>query len=294
MNEAEYIREVEKNPLLAFTLLNIIDKFYSNRFVDPKIFNSFQDLKLDFPKQEYILTPARFYRIAFLLYKDLKKKGLDLKLPYYWYKSGPIIYLKNVPKIFKIRRLNKTQQVVASYNEWKDIILLFEGCEGCFSDAIIVTLGSEKLSKYTRLDIIYEYSPSEPHKLMITLLNEISKVSKRRQMTEKNKKNITDLLEKLNLALINNSYPNLNPAFVETINIVNNELQKENIEIIVYLLEKLWDVFSLGLKARENENIDKQALREWNLKYKEVLSNFYSFLSYYKSHICRVQTNCTD
>ncbi len=283
MNESEYIREVEKNPLLAFTLLNIIDKFYSNRCVDPELFTRFPDLKLDFPKQEYILTPARFYRIAFLLYKDLKKKGLDLKLPYYWYKSGPIIYLKNVPKIFKIRRLNKTQQVVASYEEWKDIILLFEGCEGCFSDAIIVTLGSEKLSKYTKLDIIYEYSPSELHKLMITLLNEISKVSKRGQMTEKNEKNITDLLEKLNLAFISSTYPNLKPAFLGTIDIIENELKKANIEVIGCLLEKLWDVFSLGLKARENENIDKQTLHEWNLDYEEVLNNFYSILSHYKS-----------
>jgi hypothetical protein len=282
MNESEYIREVEKNPLLAFTLLNIIDKFCSNRYVDPEIFTRFPDLKLDFPKQEYILTPARFYRIAFLLYKDLKKKGLDLKLPYYWYKSGPIIYLKNVPKIFKIRRLNKTQQVVASYEEWKDIILLFEGCEGCFSDAIIVTLGSEKLSRYTKLDVIYEYSPSEPHKLTITLLNEISKVSKRRQMTKKNENNITDLLEKLNLAFISSTYPNLKPAFLETINIIDNELKKANIELIGCLLEKLWDVFSLGLKARENENIDTQTLHEWNLDYEEALNNFYSILSHYK------------
>jgi hypothetical protein len=282
MNESEYIREVEKNPLLAFTLLHIIDKFYSDRYVNPDIFNRFPDLKLDFPKQDYMLTPSRFYRIAFLLYKDLKKRGLDLKLPYYWFKSGPIIYLKNVPKIFKIRRLNKTQQVVASYEEWKDIILSFEGCESCFSDAIIVTLGSDKLSKYTRLDIIYEYSPSEFHKVLITLLNELSKVFKRGQIAEKNKKNITDLLEKLNLALSHNTYPNLKPAFLGTIEIIDNELKKAHIEFARCLLEKLWDVFSLGLKARENENIDKQTLRKWNLDYEEALNNFYSILSHYE------------
>jgi hypothetical protein len=282
MNESEYIREVEKNPLLAFTLLNIIDKFYSNRYIDRKIFDRFPDLKLNFPKQDYILTPSRFYRIAFLLYKDLKRKGLDLKLPYYWYKSGPIIYLKNVPKIFKVQRLNKTQQVVARYEKWKDIILLFEGCESCFSDAIIVTLGSDKLSKYTRLDIIYEYSPSELHKFLITLLNEINKVSKLGQIPEKSKKNIIDVLKKLNVALISNKYPNLKPAFLKTIDIIDNELKKANIEFVHCLLEKLWDVFSLGLRARENENIDKQTLCEWNLEYEKALNDFYSVLSRYK------------
>ena len=273
MNELEYIRELEKNPLLAFTFLNIIDKFCPNKYIKSEIFNSFPNLKSNLCKQDYILTPSRFYRIVFMLYKGLRKKGLDLKLPYYWYKSGPIIYLKNIPKVFKVIRVSKTQQIVAAYEEWKDIIVSFEECEDCFSDAIIITLNSDKLSKYTKLDVIYEYSPSELHKVLTTLKNEVHKISKKGRIAEKNKKNVMNLLEQLNFAFMGDNYSELKPALSEIIGLIDKNLEKMNMEFVRCLLEEFWDVFSLGLKAKENENIDEQTLRKWNSHYRAALNN---------------------
>jgi len=273
MNELEYIRELEKNPLLAFTFLNIIDKFCPNKYIKSEIFNSFPDLKFNLFKQGYILTPSRFYRIVFMLYKGLRKKGLDLKLPYYWYKSGPIIYLKNIPKVFKVVRVSKTQQIVAAYEEWRDIIVSFEECEDCFSDAIIVTLNSDELSKYTKLDVIYEYSPSELHKVLTTLQNEVYKVSKKGRIAEKNKKNVANLLEQLNFAFMSDNYPELKPALSEMIGLIDKDLKNMDMEFVRCLLEEFWDVFSLGLKAKENENIDEQTLRKWNSDYRAALNN---------------------
>ena len=274
MNELEYIRELEKNPLLAFTFLNIIDKFRPNKYIKSEILNSFPDLKSNLCKQDYILTPSRFYRIVFMLYKSLRKKGLDLKLPYYWYKSGPIIYLKNIPKVFEVVRVSKTQQIVATYEAWRDIIVSFEECEDCFSDAIIVTLNSDKLSKYTKLDVIYEYSPSELHKVLTTLQNEVYKVSKKSRIADKNKKNVANLLEQLNFAFMSDNYPELKPAFSEMISLIDKDLKNMNMEFVRCLLEEFWDVFSLGLKAKENENIDEKTLCKWNSNYKAALNNF--------------------
>jgi len=285
MNELEYIRELEKNPLLAFTFLNIIDKFCPNKYIKSEILNSFPDLKSNLCKQGYILTPSRFYRIVFMLYKGLRKKGLDLKLPYYWYKSGPIIYLKNIPKVFKVIRVSKTQQIVAAYEEWRDIIVSFEECEDCFSDAIIVTLNSDELSKYTKLDVIYEYSPSELHKVLTTLQNEVYKVSKKGRIAEKNKKNIANLIaeknkknianliEQLNFAFMSDNYPELKPALSEMISLIDKDLKNMNMEFVRCLLEEFWNVFSLGLKAKENENIDEKTLCKWNSNYKAALNN---------------------
>ena len=272
MNELEYIRELEKNPLLAFTFLNIIDKFYADKYIKIEILDNYPDLKLNLSKQDYILTPSRFYRIVFMLCNGLKKKGLDLRLPYYWYKSGPVIYLKNIPKVFKVMRVNKTQQIVAVYERWRDIIVSFEECEDCFSDAIIVTLNSDKLSKYTKLDVIYEYSPSELHKVLTALQNEVYKVSKKGRTTEKNKKNVANLLEQLNFAFIRDNYPELKPVFSKTISLIDKNLENINPEFMRCLLEKFWDVFSLGLKAKENENIDTQTLHKWNSDYKVALN----------------------
>jgi len=273
MNELEYLRELEKNPLLAFTFLNIIDKFCPNKYIKSEIFDTFPDLKSNLCKQVYILTPSRFYRIVFMLYKGLRKKGLDLKLPYYWYKSGPIIYLKNIPKVFKVIRVSKTQQIVAAYEEWRDIIVSFQECEDCFSDAIIITLNSDKLSKYTKLDVIYEYSPSELHKVLTTLQNEAHKVSKKGRIAEKNKKNVANLLEQLNFAFMGDKYPELKPALSEIMCLIDKNLENMNMEFVRCLLEEFWDVFSLGLKAKENENIDEQTLLKWNSHYRAALNN---------------------
>ncbi len=273
MNELEYIRELEKNPLLAFTFLNIIDKFCPNKYIKSELLNSFPDLKFNLSKQGYILTPSRFYRIVFILYKSLRKRGLDLKLPYYWYKSGPIIYLKNIPKVFKVIRISKTQQIVAAYEGWRDIIVSFDECEDCFSDAIIVTLNSDKLSKYTKLDVIYEYSPSELHKVVTTLQNEVYKISKKGRIAEQNKKNIANLLEQLNFAFMSDNYPELKPALSEMISLLDENLKNTNIELVRCLLDEFWDVFSLGLKAKENENIDEQTLCKWNSDYRTALNN---------------------
>ena len=272
MNELEYIRELEKNPLLAFTFLNIIDKFYADKYIKIEILNNYPDLKLNLSKQDYILTPSRFYRIVFMLSHGLRKKGLDLKLPYYWYKSGPVIYLKNIPKVFKVMRVNKTQQIAAVYERWKDIIVSFEECEDCFSDAIILTLNSDKLSKYTKLDVIYEYSPSELHKALTALQNEVYKVSKKGRITEKNKKHVANLLEQLNFTFMSDNYPELKPVFSETISLIDKNLEDINPEFMRCLLKKFLDVFSLGLKAKENENIDAQTLHKWNSDYKVALN----------------------
>ncbi|HYA61507.1 MAG TPA: hypothetical protein VED16_05440 [Candidatus Acidoferrum sp.] len=272
MNESEYIRELEKNPLLAFTFLNIIDKFCADRYLKTEIFENYPDLKLNLSKQDYILTPSRFYRIVFMLCNGLRKEGLDLKLPYYWYKSGPIIYLKDIPKVFKVIRVNKTQQIVAVYEGWRDIIISFEECEDCFSDAIIVTLNSEKLSKYTKLDVIYEYSPSKLHKVLTTLQNEVYKVSKKGRITEKNKKNVANLLQQLNFAFMSDNYPELKPVFSKTISMIDKNLENISPEFMHCLLQKFWDIFSLGLKAKENENIDAQTLHKWNSDYKVALN----------------------
>ena len=273
MNELEYIRELEKNPLLAFTFLNIIDKFCPNKYIKSEVLNSFPDLKSNLCKQGYILTPSRFYRIVFMLYKGLKKRGLDLRLPYYWYKSGPIIYLKNIPKVFEVIRISKTQQIVAAYEGWRDIIVSFEECEDCFSDAIIVTLNSDKLSKYTKLDVIYEYSPSELHKVLITLQNEVYRASKKGRIADKNKKNVANLLEQLNFTFMSDNYPELKPTFSEMISLIDKDLKNMNMKFVHRLLEEFWDVFSLGLKAKENENIDEKTLCKWDSNYRVALNN---------------------
>jgi hypothetical protein len=45
-----------------------------------------------------------FRLLLYKLYADIKEdKGVDLKLPHYWYVDGPHIYLRGLPAVFKLK-----------------------------------------------------------------------------------------------------------------------------------------------------------------------------------------------
>ena len=98
MEELDYVREVGKNPLLAYTLLHTIDKFQHIPLVAPEILAKFNNRAFKRDEPRYALTPSRFYRILFLINKSCEKKGLDLRLPYYWFKSGPVVHGRGGPR----------------------------------------------------------------------------------------------------------------------------------------------------------------------------------------------------
>ena len=205
VKELDYVREVGKNPLLAYTLLHTIDNFQHIPLVAPEILAKFDSQAFKRDKPRYALTPSRFYRILFLINKSCEKKGLELRLPYYWYKSGPVVHGRDAPRVFSVIRIVKTQQVVASYDKWKDTVLIFDGYESSFSDAIVLTLEVEKLARFTRLDVIFEYSPSKLHKVLVTMIGELQHVTKKEVVDERD----VDTLAKMLANVVAVSYTHL-------------------------------------------------------------------------------------
>jgi len=49
------------------------------------------------------MSKTRFYKILFLIYKNLKNKGLDIKLPYFWYEHGPVVDIYALPTTVEFR-----------------------------------------------------------------------------------------------------------------------------------------------------------------------------------------------
>jgi len=44
-----------------------------------------------------------FRFLLYEMYSDLLREKIDIKLPHYWYKDGPHIYLRGLPAVFKLR-----------------------------------------------------------------------------------------------------------------------------------------------------------------------------------------------
>jgi len=275
VRELDYVCEVSKNPLLAYTMLHTIDKFQREPCVPPQILAK---LEAAVPKREeapYALTPSRFYRILFQIHKDCEKRRLDLRLPYYWYKSGPVVYGRGAPRIFDVTRVKKTQQVTASFDQWRDTILIFDGYESSFSDAILLTLNVEILARYTKLDVIYEYSPSQMHKVLVTILNQLQNLAKKEVADERDLESLFKLLARVVGEDFDDRYSELYTPFERAVDMIQTELApRPNLGYVRRIAEDAWNVFALGLRAKENANVDQKEVKKWKNKYRHALTAF--------------------
>jgi hypothetical protein len=275
VRELDYVHEVGKNPLLAYTMLHTIDKFQHTPCVPPQILAKLEGAA---PKREeghHTLTPSRFYRILFQIHKDCEKRRLELQLPYYWYKTGPVVYGRGAPRIFNVTRVRKTQQVIASFDEWKDTILIFDGYESSFSDSILLTLNVDTLARYTKLDVIYEYSPSQMHKALVTILNQLQNLARKEAPDERDLESLFKLLARVVGEDFEDRYNELYSSFEHAIDMIQTELaSRPNIGYVRRIVEDAWNVFTLGLRAKENANIDQKQVKKWKNKYRQALSAF--------------------
>lgn len=275
MKELDYVHEVGKNPLLAYTLLHTIDRFQQVPYVAPEVLAKFNCHEFKRDETRYTLTPSRFYRILFFINKSCEKKGLELRLPYYWYKSGPVVYGRNAPRIFNVIRIAKTQQVVASFDKWKDTILIFDGYESSFSDATLLTLDVGRLARFTRLDVVFEYSPSKLHKVLVTMISELQNVAKKDVVDEKDVETLVKLLDNMVSECSEDRCSELCSSFEIAAEQIQTELAAQpNIHDVWQVIQDMWSVFSLGLRAKENVNIDQKQVLVWEKKYALALSAF--------------------
>jgi len=275
VRELEYVHEVGKNPLLAYTMLHIIDKFQYAVCVPPQILANLEGVATKREEAHYALTPSRFYRILFQIHKDCEKRRLELQLPYYWYKTGPVVYGRGAPRIFNVARVGKTQQVIASFDAWKDTILIFDGHESSFSDSVLLTLNVHILERYTRLDVIYEYSPSQMHKALVTLLNHLQNVARKGAPDEKDLETLHKLMARVVGEDFEDRYNELYPSFERAVDMVQTELASgPNIGCARRIVGDVWNIFTLGLRAKENANIEQKEVKKWENRYRQALSAF--------------------
>ena len=275
MKELDYVNEVSKNPLLAYTLLHTIEKFQHEPHIAPEMLAKFDSNEFKRDELRYALTPSRFYRILFLINKSCEKKGLELQLPYYWYKSGPVVYRRDAPRVFSVVRIAKTQQIVASYDKWKDTILIFDAYESSFSDSILLTLEVARLARFTRLDVIFEYSPSKLHRVLVTVISELQNVTKKEVVDEKDVNIIYKLLANVIDECAETKYSELCSSFERAAKQIQTQLVAQpNMRDVWRVIQDMWNVISLGLRARENNNINKKQVQDWEHKYAQALAAF--------------------
>ena len=253
----------------------LLTSFNVTPYVPPQILAKLEGAGPKREEAHYALTPSRFYRILFQIHKDCEKRRLELRLPYYWYKTGPVVYGRGAPRIFDVTRIKKTQQVTASFEQWKDTILIFDGYESSFSDAILLTLNVDILARYTKLDVIYRYSPSQMHKVLVTILNQLQNLAKKEVADERDLESLFKLLARVVGEDFDDRYSELYNPFERAVDMIQTELApRPNIGYVRRIAEDAWNVFALGLRAKENANVDQKEVKKWDDKSKTSAISF--------------------
>ena len=53
------------------------------------------------------ISQTKFYKLLYILSANLKDKGIDIKLPYFWYRHGPVVPYAFLPEgIIELRQMN--------------------------------------------------------------------------------------------------------------------------------------------------------------------------------------------
>lgn len=201
----------------------------------------------------------RFNKFMYLLNKELKKDGIDIKLPYAWYRHGIVVEFDN-------NNLNYLSS------------LDFSEIPNNFRNKIVKNIELlMKKYRYKKTDEINaEIYKEAPYKFQNNF-REMLKIVNLWKEGNKTLDNyfegeLSGLMKYIQNAL--NEFPfddfnDLYPLFLEWENFLSQliELDYPNKEIAAFV-EKFWFTFTKKLRLLTNLNIDKTVLNEWEKEYK--------------------------
>lgn len=263
----EYVVE---NDLLRYSIYKLLDTF------DPK-------------REEYI-SQIRFYKLLFLLHDDLKKVGVDIQLPYFWYLHGDVVMTSFLPAdVFELK----------DKRGWKAILPTSFPSNLNIDAGILRTINYhiETLKKpfqYVKtkeiIKAVYKRAPynfQREYKNFIFLVNNQFKF---RGITSKfwgapDDRLYDNQFDSLRATFPENDFPELYTPFLQWELFTKYQLkQKERLlkEPTVTLINKFWNIFSEGLKFRCYENLPGWLIDHWKKEYPPQVNAFNKYLRNYR------------
>lgn len=217
----------------------------SNPYLEYTIYKLLQEFDLKY------MSKTRFYKILYLIYKNLKNKGLDIKLPYFWYEHGPVVDLYALPTavefyhdgVKNIPLIVPKPQTEIEYDAKKMI------------DETISLIKSKYEKKDTEflIDEVYEYAPLRVQSYFRKLL---------KQGLQGNKETINMLLTDISREFPKKEYGDLYPILLRIIPLVRHGI-KNGVELdeLEDLVKIFWKTFCQKLSLNHNENLPNGLFR---------------------------------
>jgi len=120
------------------------------RYASYRVISEHKDKTGDYPSGLY------FNKIMFLLYRHLKQKSLDIKLPHYWYRYGDQVYQYNMPSNLFWDHENPSKTVVKwNYGPPAEKGWAYELIDDAVSELTNKYIGDE----FSAVREVYKYAP---------------------------------------------------------------------------------------------------------------------------------------
>jgi len=228
---------------------------------------------------------TRFYKLFYLLNKELKKNGLDIELPYAWYQYGVILdkdpYYYNIDYSTNFSRI--ADGIKREISSGISNILRIHGFRetGEINSEIYEEAPFNFQIEFRQIMLVVDYW--EEGKLPYKYFNPYNV-------------DLKEQLHKLTLEFPKKEFSDLYKPFLEWKNIVSYMLDhhpSERKELIT-LFKQFWRLYAKKLRILENENISQSTIEDWRSKYHEAYSDFEIFIFDYNLKFYEEYYNKTD
>lgn len=230
------------------------------------------------PYSKQVMNRAHFFKLMNLLDTRLKKQGIDIELPGYWYKYGFFIedrFLDTVlPRNFSGQYVRGDYLYPSQYS--KNDSAISTAIKETI-DAIISSLWRQygNISGYGKLVKDKSYEINAPYKFN-TIFQEYIDIANRRDKMGM----LEPILDNLLSEYPENDYPELYDLYLEwddttrlILDYVPVGLQND---VIKSLMDLFWNTYSKCVRIQYNQNIPiGNLLSEWREEYEKLVPNVY-------------------
>jgi hypothetical protein len=252
------------NPILEYSIDSLL-----------KAFNTYR---------KPVLNHSHFSKLMNLLDTRLRKQGIDMELPGYWYKYGfyiePRFLDSALPRKFtEYYTLDDT--VVPPMHPKRDYGLKADIKKTI--DSIVRYLWKQYgyKSDYGKKVKSDSYQINSPYDFNTIFQDYIDVVNRKERGFGSRKDQLESLLDDLLNNFPEDDFPELFDLYLEwddTVRLILDCISSEKqYSLIVDLRDKFWDVFSEGVRIIHHQNIpdEKSIIDEWERKYEQSIPAFY-------------------
>lgn len=236
------------------------------------------------PKGKPYFKDTHFNKMIFLIYKSLKEQGIDIELPYCWYKHGTLIhrgtfyYSVGLPVDYYISRTNKNSTRAFPRLPKND---LKSSTRQTIDEVVLAVISKFKTNdKYfvkgyltPLLDADYSYAPYEFQRIfkrgfekyLTHFKTRVRKqIPRHLSLSTREVGCINNYLDEL-ICVFPDDFETLRDSYLDWDDTVRICLDCDQ-DAFLKNVDDFWEIFSKYLRTSHYENIPPEQIEKWELK----------------------------